>query len=147
MQDIFKSFLSNMPFGKKNKGLNIFIVEDNEMYSKQLEFYLKSNIPNITSISVFPVAELAIDEIHKKNIPDVLIMDHFLNSQYADAALGFDILKSLKVQYKKIFMILLTSQSNIDFAVKAIKENICKYIIKDGDAFSRVTALINEKFK
>lgn len=126
-------------FGKKsNKPALIFVVEDNTMYAKTLQAFLKSKFPE-TVVEVFPVGELAIDNLGRN--PDYIVMDYYLDSKYYDAADGLSMIKEIKAKNPKINIIALTSQQDINVAL-AVKDAGCSYLVKNDEAFKKLEELI-----
>ena len=130
-----------------NKRYVIFLVEDNMIYAKQLEFFLKSKFDSKADIMYFPVSEVLDVKFEADIIPDVIIMDHFLNEKYNDASLGYTALQKIKKQYPQIELILHTSQESIDLAITAIKDKVCRYVSKNKEAFGRLEDIVNEIIK
>lgn len=125
-------------FGKKDKSKLIFVVEDNTLYAKSLEVFLRTKFENI-EVKLFPVGELALDNLHMK--PDFIVIDYFLDSQYDDAEDGFSILIDIKAKDPKAKVIILSAQQDIKVAL-AIKDSGSMYVVKDQDAFENIAALI-----
>ncbi|MCW3076914.1 MAG: hypothetical protein JWO32_1523 [Bacteroidetes bacterium] len=136
--EYFKDF-----WAKKIKTKNIFIVEDNAPYAKALELYLKASFPDATEIKIFPVAEVAIMELDRKN-PSVIVMDYFLDGRYYDAETGIEAIKEIKAIKPEIKIILLTSQGEINVALEATNKYHCHYVKKDEHAFHKVESFIRE---
>lgn len=127
-------------FSKKSKSPKlIFIVEDNAMYAKSLEIFLKSRFEGI-EIKTFPVGELCIDNLHLE--PDFVIMDYMLNGQYFDAEDGLSILKQIRLKNAKIKIIVLSAQQDVKVAL-AVKDAGSMYIIKNEEAFENIKTLIS----
>lgn len=126
-------------FGSKNKGPKlIFIVEDNAVYAKSLEVFLKSKIEGV-EVKIYPVGELCIDNLHLK--PDVIIMDYFLNAKYYDAENGLSILKEIKLKDSKVRTIVLSAQ-NDSKVVLDVSDNGGLYLVKNDNAFQEILDLI-----
>ena len=115
----------------------IYIVEDNEIYAKQLEFIIKNELDRNCVISIISNGKDLYKKISDSKIPDVIIMDHFLNEK--EEFLGFDILLNLKNRYPNILMILHSSKEDIDLAINVVKSNKCIYIAKGKEGFDRIT--------
>ncbi|MES2592464.1 MAG: response regulator [Bacteroidota bacterium] len=138
-------------FGNKNssktKKFLIFLVEDNAIYLRQLEHLIQSKFGEKAEVECMPVAEVAEIKIQNGDIPDLLIMDHYLNDRYEDAEEGFDVLKRLKKEYPSIEFILHSSQQSIELALSIAKEGICTYIAKGDDGFNKIEAEIKKLIK
>lgn len=131
-------------FGKKTKQpALIFIAEDNAMYAKTLQLFLKSKFTSAV-IEVFPVGEILIDNLPRN--PDVVILDYFLNSRYHDASNGLEMTKEIRAKNRQVNIILLSGQQDIQVAVQAMKEAGASYIMKDEQAFANVEETINKAF-
>ena len=122
----------------------VFLVEDNVVYARQVELFLRSKFGEKIEIMHFPVAETAEVKLEHGTIPEVIVMDHFLDGQYEDASLGLDMLKKIKETYPKIHLILLSSQESIELAVSSISEGICDYIPKGGRAMAQLEKLLSK---
>jgi DNA-binding NarL/FixJ family response regulator len=118
----------------------IFIVEDNRLYAKSLEAHLRNTLSRDVIIRIFPVAELCIDEMKHK--PDVVILDHYLNSRYHDAVNGLDVARDIRISSPGTKLILLSSQSDMKLAFEAVHSLGCNYIVKDDSALERLSKLI-----
>ncbi|MBA3901314.1 MAG: response regulator [Bacteroidetes bacterium] len=130
---------------RKGHPFLIFIVEDDVIYAKTLEFYLKNNLCAESEILYFPVGELAVENFHLK--PDLILMDYHLNSSYFEAVDGIENIKIIKTSYPKTHVILLSSQKRIEVAVEAFAEYACYYVVKDNEALRKLAKIINHKIK
>jgi two-component system OmpR family response regulator len=124
---------------KKKSPKLIFVVEDNPVYAKSLEFFLKSKFDGV-DVKTFPVGELCVDNLHLK--PDFIIMDYFLNSKYFDAEDGLSILKAIKAKDPNAKTIVLSSQQDVKVAL-SVKDAGSMYLIKNDDAFENILSLIS----
>lgn len=122
----------------------IFIVEDNELYAKSLNTFIKIRFPKIKEIKNFRIGEMCLIEMHRN--PTIVIMDYFLNSKYEEANNGLEIIKSIKILKPKTDIIVLSIQKNYNIITEAIKQYGCSYVNKDQWAFNKVEQLIKENF-
>jgi DNA-binding NarL/FixJ family response regulator len=130
-------------FDKPNKSPKlIFIVEDNAVYAKSLDIYLRTKFEGI-EVKIFQVGELAIDSLSLK--PEFIIIDYFLNSKFYDAEDGVTILQEIKKRNPNVQVIILSSEQD-EKVVDKIKETGCLYIHKDAEAFEKVRNLISLQF-
>lgn len=136
------SFLTKFFNQKPVKTGIIFIVEDNIIYAKTLEAFIKSNFDTVKEIKIFPVGETCLMELHRN--PDLIIMDYILDTKYDDAETGLEIVKHLRGQKIDTNIILLSSQSEIEIVHDAIKNYNCHYIKKDEFAFVKIGKIIKE---
>lgn len=132
---------------KKTEKFIIFLVEDNKIYARQLEFFIKSKFGEKVELDYSPVGEVAEVKIDNGQIPDLIIMDYFLDEKYEDAEKGFDVLKRLKQKHPSIQFILHSSQESSKLALQIIKEGICNYIEKGDEGFEEIEQAIKELLK
>lgn len=122
----------------------IFIVEDNDVYAKSLQTFIKARFPNISEIKTFRIGEMCLMELHRN--PGIVIMDYFLNSKYEEAHNGLEIIKRIKAQKPQTNIIVLSNHEKINDIVEAIKQYDCNYVQKDEEAFNKVEQFIKEIF-
>ncbi|MCW3072878.1 MAG: response regulator receiver protein [Bacteroidetes bacterium] len=130
---------------KAKKPELIFIVEDNKLYAKTLQAYLKLQFREGTMVETFPVGELCIDNLHRN--PDFVIMDYYLNSRFEDASNGFDIARHVKKEKPKTEVIVLSGQNNVEVVAETISQIDCKYVVKNDEAYERVSSIIGHHYK
>ena len=138
-------FLKNILGGKLPKSGIVFIVEDNPAYAKSLELFLKLRIPKIKEIRVFPAGEICLMSLESN--PDVIIIDHFLNSKYHDAETGLEIIKQIRTLKPETNIIAHSSQTDINIVVETIKTHQCNYVKKDEQAFKRIEEIIMDVYR
>lgn len=122
----------------------IFIVEDNEIYGKSLNTFIKTRFPEIKEIKNFRIGEMCLLEMHRN--PSIVIMDYFLNSKYKEADNGLEIIKSIKILKPKTEIIVLSIQKNFNVIAEVVKHYGCSYVHKDQTAFNKVELLVKEIF-
>ena len=118
----------------------IFIVEDNAVYGKLVEDFLKNKFPDISAIKIFPTGESCLMELYQN--PAAIIMDHLLNTNQSDAATGLSIIKKIKNASPDTNIILLSAQTEFEVISKTITKYGCTYIQKDERAFNKVEELV-----
>lgn len=136
------NFLKNLFKSKLQKSGIVFIVEDNLVYAKALEMFLRSSFSDIKEIKTFNVGETCLLELHRN--PDVIMMDYILDTKYFDAASGLEIIKQIRAQKSEINIILLSLQNDIEVVHEAIKKYNCSYVQKDEHRFDRIEEIIKE---
>jgi len=136
------SFLKKFFAPKAVKTGLVFIVEDSPVYANTLKIFLQSAFPQAREIKVFPVGETSLMELHRN--PDLIIMDHFLDSKYPDAETGLEIIRKIREEKTDMNIIVLSSQKEIDVVIEAVKKLNCSYIKKDNDAFARIEEIARE---
>lgn len=120
----------------------IFIVEDNPVYAKTLQSFIKSSFPNNIEVKIFPVGETCLLELQRN--PDVVIIDYFLDSKYDDAQTGLEIIKKIRIQKPEMNIIVLSSQNEIDVILESVKIYDCSYVKKDEQAFDKIEEIIKQ---
>jgi DNA-binding NarL/FixJ family response regulator len=131
--------LKNLGSEKKK----IFIVEDNEVYSKLLQSFLQNRFPD-TEIKMFRIGEVCLMEMEMDRNPNVVIMDYFLNSKYEEAQNGLEIIKRIKEIKPQTKIIVLSAQENLEMIPEVIKNQDCSYVQKGDEAFDQVEQYISE---
>lgn len=117
----------------------IFIVEDNLVYGKLIEEFLWQKLTDTKEIKLFQTGESCLQEIHQR--PSIVIMDHILDIE-GFAKTGLEVIKEIKDFIPKTSIIVLSSQTDIDVTVEAIKKYNCHYIKKDDKALEKVVTFI-----
>ncbi len=125
-----------MGTGKPKK---IFIVDDDTMLTEALKDWLTRKIPH--QVSTFKTGEACLLRLFDN--PDVVVLDYYLNTVSKDAANGMEILKEIKKYDPAIHVILLSSQENYRIALQTIQKGAEQYVVKDKDAFEKVSRMIN----
>lgn len=120
----------------------IFIVEDNGIYAKSLQAFIQSHFHNITEAKIFNIGEMSLMEMHHK--PIVIIMDYYLNSKYAEAHNGLEIIEVIKTHHPETNIIVLSSQTDSNIILEAINKFDCFYVHKDQEAFNKIELYINQ---
>lgn len=129
---------SNTPRNTERKV--IFIVEDNETYSRSLKLFIRNYYESLYEIEIFPIGEMCIMELARN--PNIIIIDYFLNSKHSEAINGLEIIKRIKLLKPNTNIIVLSSQENLEVISETIKQYDCIYVAKDKDAFNKVRLTI-----
>jgi two-component system, OmpR family, response regulator len=127
--------------------INIFIVEDNEIFKQALKGDIQTAFP-LKKIKIHPfetgeACMLKFNEIK----PDIVILDYNLNSKISDAADGIKILDRIKKINPETNVIMLTSQDNIEIALKSFKHGAFDYVVKNETKFSKINNSLLNAFK
>ncbi len=102
----------------------IFVVEDDNWYSKILEYHLSLN--SDYQVTCFASGKDVLANLHKK--PDLITID-FSMPEYR----GDKLLEKIKEVNKDIPVIVISSQEEISVAVKLLKMGATDYIVKDNN--------------
>ncbi len=113
----------------------IFLVDDDKMFLKTMELYIRQFFNNYT-IRTFYTGEECLNSIHQK--PDIVLLDYMLNGNYPDAMDGIKVLIQIKKTNPEITVIMFSAQDHIDIAVDTMKHGAFDYIVKNDKMFLRV---------
>ncbi len=126
-----------MEAGKPKK---IFIVDDDTMLTTALEDYLTRKIAH--HIRCFNSGDACLENLTEE--PDVIILDYFMNTIQKDAATGLGILQLIKKHNPALRVIMLSGQERYSIASQTIQQGAEQYVIKDEQAFEKISRIINE---
>jgi two-component system, NtrC family, response regulator AtoC len=112
-----------------DKSFKIFVVEDDEWYSRLLVHNLSLN-PDY-EIESFTNGKDCLNNLHKN--PDVITLDYRLPDMQ-----GLEILKEIKAENEEIQVILISEQDEIDVVVELLKYGAYDYIVKSKDIRERL---------
>jgi DNA-binding response OmpR family regulator len=117
----------------------IYIVEDNRFYGDLLKNELEKD--NLGKVKVFTSGETFLNYMDTN--PDIIILDHNLGSMK-----GVDLLQQVKITNPQVEVIFLSSQEQMNVAVKSLKFGAYDYVEKNNHAFDKVkqnVRIINQK--
>jgi DNA-binding NtrC family response regulator len=120
----------------------IFLVDDDELFLKDLELEFSENTKS--DIRSFGTGEECMANIFLN--PDIVILDYHLNSIKKDAIDGLETLDRIKAANIQIPVIMLSSQDKIEVAVNCMKHQAFDYIVKSETAFLRLQKAITTIF-
>ena len=109
--------------------LKIFVVEDDEWYSRLLVHTLSLNVDY--EVRSFRTAGEFLECLHES--PDIVTLDYRLPDMN-----GIDLLKKIKEENNDIQVILISGQNDIDTAVSLLKLGDYDYIVKTNDIRERL---------
>ena len=117
-----------------NKPKRIFIVDDDTMLTEALADYLTRNVEH--KVSCFKTGEECLKQLSE--LPDIIILDYYLNSIEKEALNGMEILQIIKQHYPSTHVIMLSNQERYAVAMQTIQKGAEHYVIKDKDAFKQI---------
>ncbi len=130
----------------KNK-INIFIVDDNKVFSMAL----KADIEDAFADLVIEIFTFETGEKCKRRfmqvMPELVILDYYLNSADFGAADGIKVLDWIKQENEETNVIMLTSDDHIDIALKSLKHGASDYIVKTETQFRKINYSLLNFFK
>lgn len=109
--------------------LKIFVVEDDPMYAKVLQYHLTQN-PDY-EVFVFNDGKSCLDKLYKK--PDIITLDFSL----PDLS-GFEVLSKIQEFNSEIPVVVISGQEDVNTAVNLLKEGAYDYITKDENTKDRI---------
>lgn len=116
--------------------IRIFVLDDEEIFSFSVEHYLKK--AGFSDIHLFETSEALFDKMHE--LPDVLILDHFLKNE-----IGLDILERVKKIRPEVKVIYLSAQKTASIAVRALKLGAFAYQEKSITDIQEIIGLIKSE--
>jgi DNA-binding NarL/FixJ family response regulator len=137
----FKYFDPSNYFNGKGSSRKVFIVEDNAIYAKALESYLRHAFPQM-EIWTFDRAEVALGELHEN--PGIIIMDQFYNSK---ETLCLDTVKDIRARKVPANIMLLSMHVANSEMPEEAKKYRCHYVKKDGQTFNKVEEYIKQVWR
>jgi two-component system, OmpR family, response regulator len=125
---------------KAKKGITVFLIDDDLMYLTAMEHFLSEEIPSL-KIKTFQTGESSLMEM-EQCIPDIVILDYYLDSEVASAKNGIEILKKIKLLNPDIKVIMLSCQDDIKTALVCIRNGAFDYVSKGETAFIRIKNIL-----
>ena len=122
-----------------SKKLSVFLVDDDAMYLKLLESELSEKPEYV--IKTFSSGERCLECLSE--IPDVIVLDYYLNGIERSALNGLETLKRIKSANPEIPVIMLSAQDRIEVAVNCMKLQAFEYIVKSETAIARLHSAIS----
>ncbi len=127
--------------------INIFIVDDNKVFS----LALKADLENIFSkmsikVYLFETGEKCMRRFLQV-MPEFVILDYYLDSKDTAADNGIKILDWIKKENSETNVIMLTSDDHIDIALESFKHGASDYIVKTETQFKKINYSLLNLFK
>lgn len=116
----------------------IYTIEDNVFFAEIVAAGLKKKG---YEIKVFSNGESML-EIVDDIIPDIIILDYYIESKDIKYFNGKQILEILQSRHKTIPVIMLTAQDNVKESISLLKRGAVDYIIKDDVFFENLNQSI-----
>ena len=130
-----------------NNEVNIFIVEDNNVFRMALQADIESTFTEMNiSIHLFETGEACMAKF-KEIKPQVVILDFNLNSKFPNAADGIKVLDWIKRENRETNVIMLTSEDNIEIALKSFHHGASDYVVKSETKFRKINYSLLNLFK
>ena len=123
--------------------IKLFLVDDDALFLKSLEIEFLQNAD--FNIETFASGELLLKNL--SSIPDVIILDYFLNGIDKNAMDGLATLDKIKDINQDIPVVILSSQDKIEVAVNCMHHHAFDYVVKSETAFVRLQKIITTIFQ
>lgn len=129
---------------KTKKPINIFIVEDNTVFALALKADIETAFVNKpVKVHTFETGEICL-EMFDQEKPKIVILDYHLNSKFIGAADGIKVLDWIIKKNKETFVIMLTTDDNIEIAIKSFHYGASDYVVKTETQFKKINfSLLN----
>ena len=125
------------------KQINIFIVDDNKLFVLAMKSAIENAFKNTeVKISSFDTGEACMEE-YIEVMPELVILDYSLNSKEKYAMNGLEILEQIKKINFATSVIMLTSNEEIDIALKSFHQGAADYVIKTDKHFKKINDSIS----
>lgn len=122
--------------------IKLFLVDDDAVFLKTLEIQFMQH--GNFDIETFETGEMCIENLNKN--PDIIILDYHLDGIVKNAMNGIRTLDDIKKFDENIPVIMLSSQDNIDVAIKCMHHEAYDYVVKSETAFVRIKRIISTIF-
>jgi response regulator of citrate/malate metabolism len=140
MEPIKLSFASQKP----RKLSTVYIIEDNPMQNDMIiDFFEK--YPNITAKGFLNGDACLKDIVVSNVIPDLILLDYFLDSASANKD-GLEILTKIKEVSPYSEIVMFTSIENQRIIELARKKGAMGYIVKKESGFKELEEFLNKNF-
>lgn len=123
--------------------INIFIVDDNKVFAQALKADMEVAFQSVPiSIQIFETGEKCMENLMQIK-PELVVLDYYLNTKYPYAADGVEVLDLIKKENPKSNVIMLTTDDNINTALKSFHHGASDYVVKTGHQFERINHAIS----
>lgn len=119
----------------ETQGLNLFIVDDNNLMVNTLKQFLQNRFGLSVNISTFNDGESCLEKVDKNT--QIVILDYYMEGQN-----GLEILKAIKVINPKTEVIMLSSNEDMAVAIDTFRAGANDYVIKGTGAWKKITKLV-----
>ncbi len=131
----------------KLKQINIFIIDDNNVFSLALKANIEEAFKDrVIKIRLFEIGEKC-KSIFTQVLPELVILDYNLNSDYPSASNGIKVLEWIKKENPETSVIILTGEDSVDIAVKSFLHGASDYVVKTPTQFNKINYSLRNIFK
>lgn len=119
---------------KTDRSFMIYIIEDSEIYSTMLNYVLSKD--KCIDTRIFNTIQEC--EGYKGRKPNLIILDHNLDG--VEDLSPFKIIKKL---FKKVPIIIMSAEDDLDIIFKYMDIGATDYVIKDDTCFDLIRNVVN----
>lgn len=123
--------------------IKIFLVDDDAVFLKLLEMEFLESGEFI--VETYATGEQCLEQLSR--LPDVIILDYYLNGIDKNAMDGIEMLDKINAFNPHIPIIMLSSQDKIEVAVDCMHHHAFDYVVKSETAFIRLQKIISTIFR
>ena len=128
---------------KNGQKVKLFLVDDDAVFLKLLEIEFLEHAD--FEIETYATGELCLENI--SHLPDIIILDYYLDGMDRDAMNGIETLDKIKAFNPEIPVVMLSSQDKIEVAINCMHHKAVDYVVKSETAFVRLQKIITSVFK
>jgi two-component system OmpR family response regulator len=127
--------------------INIFLVEDDKMFLLALKEDIEANFKkkNIKVHSFYTGEACMLKFVQV--MPQIVILDYYLNLKDPQAADGVKVLDWIKKEGFDTHVIMLTSEDHIEVALDSFHHGASDYVVKTESAFRKINYSLSNIFK
>jgi two-component system OmpR family response regulator len=124
----------------------IHMIDDDELFLRALQHHLQENLRETVSVKWFLTGEEFLKQMPESK-PDLVILDHILNSKLPFAMDGRSVLQKIRQTDPRVPVIMLSGQNKIEVALDTIKNGANDYIVKNDNAFLKIMNIVKHAIK
>lgn len=120
----------------ETQGINLFIVDDNNMMVATLKQFLQNKFGVSLQISTFNSGESCLQKVDEET--HIVILDYHMEGKN-----GLDTLKSIKEINPKTEVIMLSGNEDIALAIETFRAGAKDYVVKGSGAWTKLSKIVN----
>src|ERR1051326_2955744 len=126
---------------RTEKNISVFLVDDDKMFNRSLEHHLQHKLDPGVRISSFLSGEECLR--HLDEHPDIIVLDHALNSTNPFALDGTEVLRMIRQKEPSARVIMLSGQKKMEVAIDSMRNGADDYVVKNDNVFLRILQAIH----
>ncbi|MDP4267254.1 MAG: response regulator [Bacteroidota bacterium] len=131
--------------GGKGKKDIIFLVDDDSIYLRSIEYYFKQKLGTRFNIFSFLSGEECINNLHLK--PTIIVLDYYLDGTRKEAINGLEVLKTIKSGRYNTNVLMLSISDSLEIANNCIGAGAYDFVIKSETALIKAHNIIENIYK